>query len=287
MKTRIITSIVGLAFLAVVLFLFDTVAFNLVVAVFCLIAIHEAYTVFHIGKKGGWIFAGFVPIVFLFFLAPPAVSHAWGAPAAFLTLLYFAVCVVVFFPQLEVAKVGGAALMAAYIGLSFYCLVSLKNIFSPSQQSAMALYFLLLGLAYAWGGDTMAYFTGLALGKHKMAPKLSPKKTVEGAIGGILGGIILGELITYLALQYFLSPVVLPVSPYILVAGLGLVCTLLGILGDLLASAVKRQADVKDYGTFFPGHGGILDRFDSVLLIMPAILCAAAWVANVKTVFCG
>ena len=280
MKTRIITSVVGLAFLAVVLFFFDTIIFNIVVASFCLIAIHEAYAVFNLGKKGGWIFAGLVPPVLLHFLLPVTVAQVWGGPLLCVVLLYFALCVVLMFPHIDFARVGGAVLLSAFVGVSFYCWIALKHIFPPVKESPVALYFLMLSLCYAWGGDSMAYFTGLALGKHKMAPELSPKKTVEGAVGGVLGGIVLGEVLTFFMLTFFAPAVSLAVSPYILVAGLGLVCTLLGILGDLLASAVKRQMDVKDYGTFFPGHGGILDRFDSVLLIAPVALFAALWVAG-------
>ena len=113
----------------------------------------------------------------------------------------------------------------------------------------------------AFGTDTMAYFTGYAIGKHKLAPKISPKKTIEGSIGGILGSVLLCGLF-----GYFVIPSLL------------LHCIMIGILGgvisqfgDLTASIFKRKMGIKDYGNLIPGHGGILDRFDSVLFTAPMI----------------
>ncbi len=113
----------------------------------------------------------------------------------------------------------------------------------------------------AFGTDIMAYFTGYAFGKHKLAPKISPKKTIEGSIGGILGSVIFCAVF-----GYFATP------------GLLMHCIIIGILGgvisqfgDLTASIFKRKMGIKDYGNLIPGHGGILDRFDSVLFTAPMV----------------
>lgn len=113
----------------------------------------------------------------------------------------------------------------------------------------------------AFGTDIMAYFTGYAIGKHKLAPKISPKKTIEGSIGGILGSVLLCGLF-----GYFVIPRLL------------LHCIIIGVLGgvvsqfgDLTASIFKRKMGIKDYGNLIPGHGGILDRFDSVLFTAPMV----------------
>ena len=113
----------------------------------------------------------------------------------------------------------------------------------------------------AFGTDIMAYFTGYAIGKHKLCPKISPKKTIEGSIGGILGSVLLCGLF-----GYFVIPRLL------------LHCIIIGILGgvvsqfgDLTASIFKRKMGIKDYGNLIPGHGGILDRFDSVLFTAPMV----------------
>lgn len=113
----------------------------------------------------------------------------------------------------------------------------------------------------AFGTDIMAYFTGFAFGKHKLCPKISPKKTIEGSIGGILGSVILSGLF-----GYFFTPDIL------------VHCIIIGVLGgivsqfgDLTASIFKRKMGIKDYGNLIPGHGGILDRFDSVLFTGPMV----------------
>lgn len=128
---------------------------------------------------------------------------------------------------------------------------------------------LLLLFAAPLLGDTMAYFVGVTMGKHKLCPHLSPKKTVEGSVGGFIGGA-LGGALTF-ALQG------LPVLSSALAPGLwqlvlmGLLCGGVGQIGDLFASSVKRWADIKDYGSIFPGHGGVMDRLDSVLMCAPVL----------------
>lgn len=119
----------------------------------------------------------------------------------------------------------------------------------------------------SWGCDTCAYLAGVTCGKHKMAPILSPKKSVEGGIGGILGAVLLGALYGFIMrdhANYFENPVLM----YGLICGIG---GLISMVGDLAASAVKRNYGIKDYGNLIPGHGGILDRFDSVLFTAPVI----------------
>ncbi len=119
----------------------------------------------------------------------------------------------------------------------------------------------------AWGSDTCAYFVGVAIGKHKAFPKLSPKKSVEGCIGGVVGAGLCGLLYsTVLNLCGYSFPEMFWVFPLIGVAG-----SIIGQVGDLAASAIKRDHKIKDYGKVIPGHGGILDRFDSVIFTAPMI----------------
>lgn len=116
-------------------------------------------------------------------------------------------------------------------------------------------------LAGTWSGDTAAYFVGKKLGRKKLAPGLSPGKTVEGAIGGVAGSV-LGVLLIYLVYPWYLV--------YKFIA-LGVLVGVAGILGDLFESSLKRTAGVKDAGLIIPGHGGVLDRFDSMLFTAPAV----------------
>jgi len=124
----------------------------------------------------------------------------------------------------------------------------------------------------AWVSDTCAYFAGRALGKHKLAPVLSPKKTVEGAVGGILGSVIVGFVIGYVVYIKEIHDIkFLVVMIIITFAG-----SIIGQLGDLLASGIKRDHKIKDYGNVIPGHGGIMDRFDSVIFVIPCVYFLAA-----------
>ena len=122
----------------------------------------------------------------------------------------------------------------------------------------------LLPLLAAWGADTCALFAGMFFGRHKLAPVVSPKKTVEGAVGGVIGGAVL-VLIAALIMNSTLK-LGLPLWAAVVLGAVGAV---LGEIGDLSFSIIKRQTGIKDYGHIFPGHGGVLDRFDSVIFVAP------------------
>ena len=125
---------------------------------------------------------------------------------------------------------------------------------------------LLLPLLFSFGSDTGAFFAGRALGRHKLAPKVSPHKTVEGALGGLAGNAVLGIIFALMmntALDYSIS--------YMGIALAGLVCSVVAQLGDLSFSLIKREFGIKDYGRIFLEHGGVLDRFDSVIFVAPVL----------------
>lgn len=125
---------------------------------------------------------------------------------------------------------------------------------------------LLLPFILSFACDTFAYFTGLTLGRHKLAPKVSPKKTVEGSIGGLAGNVICGLLFAYVMNRWFGASIA--AVPMVLLA---LVCGVVAQIGDLSFSLIKREFGVKDYGRLFLEHGGVLDRFDSVLFVAPVV----------------
>ncbi len=122
----------------------------------------------------------------------------------------------------------------------------------------------------AWICDTFAYFSGVAFGKHKLCPVLSPKKTIEGAVGGVIGSVLAGVLFGYVYAT-FADPGMNVQRAVISFAVITLVAGIISQIGDLIASGIKRDNDIKDYGNLIPGHGGIMDRFDSVIFITPAI----------------
>lgn len=276
MKTRIITSVVGLSLLAVVLCFFDTIFFDFMIAAISLLAIHEAYKAFGFTAKEWYIYLPFVPFTLLLMLSQSLSVVEWLLPAAFLFVLYICVCVIRFHRVLDVAKLGGLVFFSGIILLCFYSLIHLKRLLPVDTYNYDAIFFILLTLCFAWGGDSAAYFAGRFFGKHKLAPEVSPKKTVEGAIGGVLGSVVLGVAATaiYAAVSQRMETFTNAtgsVALYVTIAIMAAISSVLGILGDLFASVVKRQVGLKDYGTIFPGHGGILDRFDSVMFVAPFV----------------
>ena len=157
---------------------------------------------------------------------------------------------------------------AAFFGI-FYAAVMLSYLYQVRNMTD-GRYLVWLVFISSWGCDTCAYCAGTLLGKHKLAPSLSPKKSVEGAVGGVVGAALLGFLYaTFFGLQ--MTEVGNPQAACAIACAIAAV---ISQIGDLAASAIKRNHNVKDYGHLIPGHGGILDRFDSMLFTAPAIYFA-------------
>lgn len=161
--------------------------------------------------------------------------------------------------------------MAAFFGV-FYIAVMLSCIYHTRMISHGA-YLVWLIFLCSWGCDTCAYCVGMLIGKHKMVPSLSPKKTVEGAVGGVLGAVLLTVIYGFL----FREAMGIKEKDVFVMAGISGAGALISIIGDLAASAMKRNYEIKDYGNLIPGHGGILDRFDSVIFTAPIIYFLAVY----------
>lgn len=155
--------------------------------------------------------------------------------------------------------------MSAFFGV-VYVAVMLSYIFKTrSLQDGRFIVWLIF--ICSWGCDTCAYCVGMLIGKHKMSPKLSPKKSVEGAVGGVAGAALLGAVYAAAAGRFLTGGKGL-ILEFAVISAVG---ALISMVGDLAASAIKRNHDIKDYGKLIPGHGGILDRFDSVIFTAPII----------------
>ena len=177
-----------------------------------------------------------------------------------LTVLLLAVYVLAF------PKFNSEQITMVFFGF-FYVALTISYIYRLRISDAGA-YSVWLIFISSWGADTMAYLTGILIGKHKIAPVLSPKKTVEGCIGGVVGATLIG-LIYSLIFKDDLSKVY--DNPVLLFTIVSAVASVVSMIGDMAASAIKRNKDIKDYGSLIPGHGGILDRFDSVIFVAPII----------------
>ncbi len=149
----------------------------------------------------------------------------------------------------------------------FYVAVTLSYIFLVRMLpgGAYTVWLIFIG---SWGAATMAYLVGRKIGRHKIVPVLSPKKSLEGFIGGIVGAVLIGVIYALIFKNSLTDTFPNPVLSFAVIAG---VSSIVSMIGDLAASAIKRDKDIKDYGKLIPGHGGILDRFDSVIFIAPIV----------------
>ena len=264
-RTRLISGIVLVA-LAILLVTKGGVLLYCVTAAISLIGMFELYRVMGIEKKAPGI-AGYLACLGYYGLV-------WFEGQHYVTLLAIAALMVLMsiyvftFP-----KYGTEQITVAFFGI-FYLGIMLSYLY---QVRAMVdgKYLVWLIFLSSWGCDTCAYCAGMLLGKHKMAPKLSPKKSVEGGIGGIVGAALLGAIFA-VAANKITGAGVNP-AQYAVICGVG---GMISQIGDLAASAIKRNHDIKDYGKLIPGHGGILDRFDSVIFTAPIIYYLATFLAG-------
>ena len=170
-----------------------------------------------------------------------------------------------------------------YIELVYALLGTLLISFGMSSLSLICTYsvsitfFFVTAFALPWMADAGGFFVGATLGKHKLCPKISPKKSVEGAIGGIAGAVLLNVLLLFLFKKFIFESE--PRLSYIGVALLSIVLSIVSMFGDLAASTVKRNFGIKDFGKLLPGHGGIMDRFDSALFVLP-VLYSSVYIVN-------
>lgn len=252
-RTRLLSGIVLVAVALLTIITGNWVLYFTVV-VLSLIGVFELFRAIgvHQGKAGLLEIAGYLGVI-LFYIS---LRTRWGQyqmPALMLILILM-MCVYVFtFPKYKAWQVMGAYFGVLYVG------VMLSYVYQ-TRMLENGIYLVWLIFLCSWGCDTFAYCTGMLFGRHKMAPVLSPKKSVEGAVGGVLGAMLLGAL-------YALGTKG-PVLEYALICFFG---ALVSMVGDLAASAIKRNFEIKDYSKLIPGHGGVLDRFDSVIFTAPII----------------
>lgn len=269
MKTRILSAAIGLVLLLAVVFLGREV-FGAAIFVLSLFSIHEFFNA--ISNRG------FRPVRFIgYFACLPLLALAFygsftaaGGPfdvqsaikglflLIFITLVLLFILIVFMHSKYNISD----------ISLTFFAIFYIVFLFSfvtLTRRLDNGNYYIWLIFIGAWATDTCAYFSGVFLGKTKLLPAISPKKTLEGSIGGSIGcvlimvlfGILFNQEMGNLSIYHF--------------AVMGLLCGIISQVGDWAASAIKRFVDVKDYGNIMPGHGGVLDRFDSILFIAPVI----------------
>lgn len=259
MKTRIISAVVGVSILLVILFLYETLILNLAIAIFSIMGIYELYKITGLLKKcrlSFYIAATFGAVLpFLFYFN----SFSVLCLAVFLFFVLTFLLELLCFLKVSIFNYAFTILSCLIITCGFGVIIYLRD-----NYILYGLYYILLVFASSWICDAGAYFIGSFFGKTKLAKRISPNKTIEGAIGGIALNVIFILLLSLFVSNCLISGLKIN---YISLLIYGILSSFIGILGDLCSSVVKRELNVKDYGNLIPGHGGVIDRFDSFLFV--------------------
>ena len=171
-------------------------------------------------------------------------------------------------------KYSAMQIMAAFFGV-MYAPFMFSFIYHI-RQTENGIFMVWMVFVCSWISDTFAYLVGMSIGKHKLAPVLSPKKSIEGSIGGVAGSALVGAIFGYIFANYTGQDMQMVYA----CAVIGAVGSIVSQIGDLAASAIKRNHEIKDYGHLIPGHGGIMDRFDSVIVSAPMIYFLVVFLMN-------
>ena len=219
-----------------------------------LIGMQELYKAMgiHEDRTGLLEIVGYLGAV-LYYISLLLGFESYGLMAVLVSLILVMFVYVFTYPKYHANQVMATFFGVVYVAVMLSFILMTRNL--PDGKFIVWLIFLC-----SWGCDTCAYCVGMLIGKHKMAPVLSPKKSVEGGVGGVVGAALLGVI--------YAAATQGPMVEYAVICGIG---ALISMVGDLAASAIKRNQGIKDYGKLIPGHGGILDRFDSVIFTAPVI----------------
>ncbi len=260
MLKRTITAVVAIMLFIPICIYSDTVVFPIAMAILSVIGVYEMLGC--VGVRKNYSIAvvslifGAMPIV-PFFVKNEPINIVFALSVVYLILIYAT-------DVFSRGKIDYTLSASAFMGV-FYISVSFTSIVLLRQQSN---YLYLLVFIGPWVSDTFAYIFGRLLGKHKLIPEVSPKKTIEGSVAGIIFAAISYVVYAIIITKYFDTSVT---PNYVIMAVSGVIVSVVSQIGDLSASAVKRHFGIKDYGFIFPGHGGVMDRFDSVVMTAPIL----------------
>ena len=273
MKTRIITAILAIVVILVPCLVFlHSFVLPLILGIFSAIAVYEI-----INATGGknkvllalsCITAAAIPFAFHFNIEIPFMPVA---------IIYILAYLIIMVPMHRITKFNDVitalfATVAVPCSLSIFVLLRDTYISQPDRFSkSTGVFLILLAMFCAWMTDTFAYFTGKFLGKHKLCPNVSPNKTIEGAVGGVIGNMIASSIMFIIFDKFFFTVHTLALWQIIIISA---ILSVISMFGDLSASLIKRNHGIKDFGNIFPGHGGVMDRIDSCLFVLPALYFA-------------
>ena len=266
MKQRIITAAVALVILFCVFVCYDTFVLNAAISVIGAIAVFELlHATGYVKSKALLVFSLGYAVVVPFFSTLKIHGMQVYVTIAYFILMFGSL--LIFHNEIRFEEVAISFFISLVVPTAFSSIVLMRD-----RYSRNGFLYILLCCVAAWISDSCAYFAGRAFGKHKMAPQISPHKTIEGAIGGVAGCCVFFVLTCFIYQQYqaHMNGIFIQCS-WGKIALIAVFCSLVSIVGDLMASVVKRQTGIKDFGKIMPGHGGIMDRFDSFLFVAPTI----------------
>jgi len=267
LKSRVLVAVVGIPVLLWIILWAPKLVIMIALAVLAGIGAMELQQCVSGVKKGEIV--GISAIVAVF-----TVTWYYERPEQIAMLIVVEVLAVFGYAIVKGGEVKFHQIMAATFG-SFAIGYSFAS-FLRMDAAGYHRVWLLLPFILSFACDTFAYFVGCTIGKHKLAPKVSPKKSVEGAIGGLVGNVICGMLFVWVAVGLY-GGTVEGYGGYGVMAVMGLLCGIVAQIGDLSFSLIKREFGIKDYGKLFLAHGGVLDRFDSVLFVAPVVELVLKW----------
>ena len=262
-KTRLISGIVLVIIALATIISGSWILFFTLLAV-SLIGMRELYKVMKVSDEHVTVLelVGYLGAV-LYYIAMKADFGNYGTMAIIISMILILFVYVFGYPKYHAEQVIAAFFGVVYVAVMLSFIYLTRSL--PDGKFLVWLIFLC-----SWGCDTCAYCVGMLIGKHKMAPVLSPKKSIEGAVGGVAGAALLGVI--------YAAATQGKMAEYALICAVG---ALISMVGDLAASAIKRNQNIKDYGKLIPGHGGILDRFDSVIITAPVIYYLAKMILGI------
>ncbi len=276
MKQRVITAVCLLAVLAVIVWQINTPALVIAVAFISAVASGEIMRCANVSNKFikivGIIFSACTPFFASADVMLPLISaEQWGMVIGFIPNIVFviALCLIFLLAMLKgyshtsFEDVAISIFASVVVPFGFSIFIRLRDMFDNEQ---LGIYLIFFALICALATDTGAQLTGMAIGKHKMSPNISPKKTVEGAVGGLVFSLILNAVAIVIYNKVADAPLQTDLWIALLVCSLPV--SFMGMMGDLSASVLKRNFNVKDFGKIFPGHGGVMDRMDSSLFTL-------------------
>jgi len=255
-----------LCILTVVLMFLNTLLLNAVVGLISILAVYELLSATNLLRFKGLTVLTVIQVLVLTFLRT---HYLWRyiIPILFVIILGYFILLIKNFGAMKIEHLAMSFLFSTLIPLFFSCAIHIRD----DHGVVKGGFYLLIAMGAAWLSDTGAYFVGTFFGKHKLAPKVSPKKTVEGSIGGLVSSTFLILLLGVGYTSLLANRGIAAQINYPLLAVLTPIYSVIGMVGDLSASTIKREYGVKDYSNIMPGHGGILDRFDSLMFTLPAV----------------